>query len=42
MLSTIHAEFLSELPGGAFVDIMPRLFDGYNIMQGPALNVIIF
>ena len=38
MLSTIHAEFLSQLPGGAFVDVMPRLFDGYNIMQGPALN----
>lgn len=38
MLATIHAELISELPGPAFIDVAPRLFDGYNIMQGPALH----
>lgn len=38
MLATIHAELISELPADVFVDVVPRLFDGYNIMQGPALN----
>lgn len=38
MLATIHAELISELTGEAFIDVAPRLFDGYNIMQGPALH----
>lgn len=38
MLSTIHAEYFSELDGPTFIALVPTLFEGYNLAFGPAIN----
>src|SRR5690606_8703895 len=38
MLATVHAEFFSEFDGETYVELLPALFEGYNVAFGPAAN----